>query len=91
MTGEDLNGFHLKNFGRNHFWWALQFVLILVASFFVFWGIQLLRWAYTLTNPFSFIISFFASNLIILISGVVLIGVIYRMVSVYKKLNERSD
>lgn len=90
MTGEDLNGLQLKNFKRNYFWWALQFVLMLVASFFVFWGIQLLIWAYTLTNPFSFIMSFFASNLIILISGVMLIGVIYRMVSVYKKLNKRS-
>ncbi|NCO61569.1 MAG: hypothetical protein COZ70_02765 [Deltaproteobacteria bacterium CG_4_8_14_3_um_filter_51_11] len=43
-------------------------------------GIQLLVAAYHLNNPSYFILTFFASNLIILISAVLILGFILRMV-----------
>ena len=66
------------------FWWIRQCLLVLIAAFFLFFGISLLVAAYKLDDPFSFIMTFFASNLIILISVTLLVGFIYRMVVVYK-------
>jgi len=56
------------------FWWIRQIVLILVALFFTSFGVHVLISAYTLKDPFSFVLTFFASNLIILISLVMLIA-----------------
>lgn len=69
------------------FWWVRQCLLVLIAVFFLFFGISLLAAAYKLDDPFSFIMTFFASNLIILISATLLVGFIYRMVVVYKLAN----
>ncbi|UCB51460.1 MAG: hypothetical protein JSW56_17120 [Deltaproteobacteria bacterium] len=63
------------------FWWIRQVILTLVGLFFLAFGIQLLISAYQLKNPFWFIMTFFASNLIILISGALLVGFIIRMVT----------
>jgi hypothetical protein len=41
--------------------------------------------AYQLQNPFYFIMTFFASNLIILISGVLLLGFVLRAISQGKR------
>jgi hypothetical protein len=65
------------------FWWIRQCLLSLVSCFFLAFGIQLLVQAYRLNDPFFFIMTFFASNLIILISAVLLIGFIYRMKRYY--------
>mgnify|MGYP005843945773 CR=1 FL=1 len=46
--------------------------------FFLFFGIYLLILSYHLTDPFSFIMTFFASNLVILISAVLLLGLILK-------------
>jgi membrane protein implicated in regulation of membrane protease activity len=62
------------------FWWICQVILTLAGSFFLFFGIHLLIAAYRLKNPFWFIMTFFASNLIILISATILVGIIYRMI-----------
>ena len=56
------------------FWWIRQIVLVLAAVFFAFFGIQVLISAYKVNDPFSFIMIFFASNLIILISLALLVG-----------------
>lgn len=72
-------------------WWILQVVLILVGSFFLYYGIELLISAYSLKDPYTFLMTFFASNFIILISAALVIGFAYRMISVYKhskKLDE---
>ncbi|MFP4349224.1 MAG: hypothetical protein ACOC3W_07460 [Thermodesulfobacteriota bacterium] len=61
-------------------WWIRQILLTLVGCFFLLFGVQILIGAYGLNDPFSFILTFFASNLIILISAVLIIGFIYRMV-----------
>ena len=70
------------------FWWIRQVILILAGFFFLLFGIHLLVAAYQLKDPSLFIMTFFASNLIILISITLLIGFIYRMIIVYRKFKE---
>ena len=53
----------------------------MLSIFFLFMGIELCWAAFQLNHPHQFILTFFASNLIILISLVILAGVIVRMVS----------
>ncbi len=64
-------------------------VLIILAVFFMILGIQVLIFAYRLNDPFDFILSFFASNLIILISLVLAAGFIYRMFGVYRLISQK--
>ncbi|MEJ2726799.1 MAG: hypothetical protein P8175_19620 [Deltaproteobacteria bacterium] len=61
------------------FQWIRQIVLILMGCFFLAFGIHLLISAYRLHNPFWFIMTFFASNLIILISAALLVGFVVRL------------
>jgi len=67
------------------FWWLKHIGLICIACVFLVFGIQLVVAAYTLDDPFAFVLTFFASNLMILISAVLMIGFIWRVVSVFKK------
>jgi membrane protein implicated in regulation of membrane protease activity len=55
------------------FWWVRQASSIALACFFIWFGIHLLIATYGLKDPFSFILAFFASNFIILISATLLI------------------
>ena len=64
-----------------YFWWIRQVVLLLAGCLFLFFGIQLLIGAYQLKDPSWFIMLFFSSNLIILISATILVGIIYRMIT----------
>ena len=66
------------------FWWTRQIVLILVGAFFLYYGIELLISSYELKEPYTFLMTFFASNFIILISAALIIGFAYRMVAVYR-------
>ena len=61
-------------------WWIRNVGLAAGGLFFLLFGIQLLVAAYNLNNPSYFILTFFASNLIILISAVLVLGFILRMV-----------
>jgi len=60
-------------------WWLGQLLLTGIACFFVFFGISLLAASYRLGDPFSFIMTFFAACLIILISAVMVLGFVVRM------------
>ncbi len=60
-------------------WWIGQLVLTGIAGFFVWFGIAVLVGAYGLGDPFSFIMSFFAASLIILISLVMVMAFVLRM------------
>ena len=55
-----------------------RIALGVVALFFLLFGIYLLILSYHLPDPFSFIMTFFASNLVILISAVFLLGLILK-------------
>ncbi len=66
------------------FWWVRQLLLILVGCFFLAFGVLMLVSAYKLGNPYSFIMAFFASNLMILISATLVLGFVLRMVKAHK-------
>ena len=60
-------------------WWLGQLLLTGIACFFVFFGITVLVASYDLGDPFSFIMTFFAASLMILISLVMVLGFVLRM------------
>ncbi len=73
------------------FWWLRQIVLVLMGSFFLYYGIELLISSYKLDDPYSFIMTFFASNFIILISAALVFGFVYRMFFVYRRLKKTDS
>ena len=73
---------------RKTWWWVRQAGLIILGSFYLYFGIRMLIGAYTLDNPLSFIMTFFASNLIILISAVLIVGFVYRLIVVIRQPEE---
>ena len=64
--------------------WIKHIVLILVSLFFLIFGVQVLISAYQMKDPFTFIMTFFASNFIILISGTFIVVFLFRL---KKRLN----
>ena len=58
--------------------------MILAGCLFLTFGILMLISAYKLKDPYSFIMAFFASNLMILISATLVLGFVLRMVNVYR-------
>ena len=67
------------------YWWVRQIILVAIAGFYLVFGIQLLVSAYRLNDPTSFIFTFYASNFMILFSGALLVGFIYRLVVAYRR------
>lgn len=61
-------------------WWVRRLALILVGLGFLLFGIQVLISAYRFQDPFFFILTFFSSNFIILISAALLVGFVYRTI-----------
>jgi hypothetical protein len=74
-----------------YFWWVWQLIIMVISGFFLLLGIEIFIQAYRLKNPYNFILSFFASNLIILISVVILAGIIYRMIGVYRLIRNKEE
>ncbi len=72
-------------------WWIRNVGLTLGGIFFLLFGIQLLVAAYNLNNPSYFIMTFFASNLIILISAVLVLGFFLRMVKRFREGGGRGE
>ena len=73
-------------------WWLRQIFLILLSSFFLYYGVELLISSYGLNDPYTFLMTFFASNFIILISATLIFSFAYRMISVYRQSkNTNSD
>ena len=62
-------------------WWIRQILLTLLGGFFLLFGVCLLILAYHLNDPFRFIMTFFASSLMILISAALLLGFIVKMIA----------
>ena len=65
---------------RTLVWWTVAAASVILSIFFLFVGISLCRAAYDLEHPHQFILTFFSSNLIILISVVILLGAVLRMI-----------
>lgn len=64
--------------------WMRQALLILAGCVFLIFGIQVLIAAYTLGDPFSFIMTFFAASFIILISLALLAGFVFQVIQALK-------
>jgi len=62
-----------------------------MGCFFLAFGIHLLISAYRLDNPFWFIMTFFASNLIILISAALLVGFVVRLFASSTNVHDRGE
>lgn len=71
--------------GVSTYWWIRQIILIGIAGFYLVLGIQLLISAYKLGEPATFILTFYASNFMILFSAALLVGFIYRFVVTYRR------
>ncbi|MBT8340694.1 MAG: hypothetical protein KJP07_11830, partial [Desulfatitalea sp.] len=54
-------------------------LIVTLSLCFLAFGVQVLLSAYQLQDPFSFVLTFFASNLIILISAAVAVGFTLRL------------
>jgi len=74
----------------NLLWWGLQTVFTLVCGFFLVFGIDLLMGAYTLKDPFSFIMTFFSASFIILISLALMISFIIKMIRVHRQIKDKG-
>jgi len=70
------------------FQWAKPIVIGLASLFFLLLGIDTLVSGYRSTNPHLFIVYFFGSNLMILISAV---GVLYAIIKIYSRLTGKAD
>lgn len=69
-----------------YLWWTAQILCILISLFFLVFGVDLIRGAYGLNDPFSFIMTFFAASFIILISLTLALVFIIKMIRVYRRL-----
>jgi hypothetical protein len=68
--------------------WGRLIALILVGLGFLGFGVLLLISAYHLTDPFIFVLTFFSSNFIILISAALVVGLVIRAVTLRKAEDE---
>ncbi len=84
----------IKTIYYRYLWWPWQLFLLSAAVLFLLFGFAVFIYAYRLEDPFSFIITFFSSNLIILISAVMILAFGIRIVTVLRtgvKERKRSD
>jgi len=66
-------------------------VLVFVSGFFLIFGVDLMIGAYSLKDPFSFIMTFFAASFIILISLTLVITFLIKMIRVYRHINHQTN
>jgi hypothetical protein len=57
---------------------------MMASCFFVYFGIQVLLFAFSLEEPIPFILTFFSSNFIIMISLALLVGFSFRIAHIHK-------
>jgi uncharacterized membrane protein YidH (DUF202 family) len=67
-------------------WWIFQILMMLTSLFFLVFGVDLMRAAYTLENPYHFIMTFFSASFIILISLALAISFLIKIIRVFKKI-----
>lgn len=73
-----------------YLWWLFQILVTGLCVFFLVFGIDLLRGAYGLKDPFSFIMTFFAASFIILFSLAMGAVCVIKMVRVFRALNKEG-
>jgi hypothetical protein len=70
------------------FLWVRNILIGVLSSFFLLWGITLLISAYDMKNPLEFIMVFFASNFIVLIS---VCGILYAVFHLWRSNREKRS
>jgi len=65
--------------------WVWHLFFMAAGLFFLLFGVYLLIAAYQLKDPFHFIMTFFASSLIILISLTIVVGLTIRVVQAIRQ------
>lgn len=68
-------------------WWIFQVLGILVSLFFFLFGLDLMQGAYSLKDPFSFIMTFFAASFVLLISLALAVSFLIKIIRVYRQVN----
>ena len=81
---EDNDDRNANGYRIDKIWLVKQIVLVILGGFYLYFGIHLLISSYQMNNPLMFMLTFFASNLIILISAALLVGFLYRIIVVYR-------
>jgi len=72
-------------------WWLWHIFIALSSGFFLVLGIDTLVSAYALSDPHFFIVYFFSSNLLILVSTVGLLYCFFRFYAILKYKNIGQD
>lgn len=65
---------------RPVFWWASHILVLFISTGFLILGVNMLRRAYGMHYPLNFLIAFFGSSMMILISGSLVVGFVIRIV-----------
>lgn len=71
-------------------WFAGRVALVLCSCFFLFFGVVVLISSYSLDDPFLFIMTFFASTMMILISAAIGLGVVIRTIRTIRAPEDRG-
>lgn len=74
----------------SRFWWVRHIVGTFLSAVFLAFGVEVLIAAYGLTDPFLFVMTFFSANFIILISGALAVGLVWRMVDAWRAVRPSS-
>lgn len=69
-------------------WWGKTLLIGLVSLFFLVKGIDVLIGSYYLDNPLEFVMYFFSSSMLIMVSAV---GVYYSLLHIYNFFFRRND
>lgn len=78
----------MKQTWLSFFWWGKHLFIGFISLFFLLFGIERLADAYRLKNPMEFIMFFFSSNLIILISTV---GFLFPLIRIYQRFKSAGN
>ncbi len=68
-------------------WWGKNSAILLLALFFLIFGIETLIGSFTLNNPLEFIVYFFSASFMILVS---IVGIIYPVCQVHQHFKPRK-
>jgi hypothetical protein len=72
-------------------WWVRHVAFSLCACFFLLFAVHILLAAFRLEDPLYFIMTFLSSTFMILISGAIFAGLVYRMIRSQRSSGEGEE
>jgi energy-coupling factor transporter transmembrane protein EcfT len=76
---------------NKYLWYIRQIFFLSGFVFFLATGIYILLYAYRSDDPFLFVMLFFVSNFLILISLVLIAAFVYRIKKAWQSVNNKPD